>query len=136
MNILVVDDEPATQLLLEGLLTPLGECAIAGDGLEAVEQFEEKLYADDAFDLVLMDLDMPRMCGLDAVERIRALERGRGVPRDQQTRIVVLTALRDQNLMVSALQDYDVDMYIRKPIDADKLYALLRHEGLPVPFGL
>ena len=76
MKVLVVDDEPFNlELLLEVLETEGFEVATAQDGLEAIEAFQRERP-----DVVLMDVRMPRMNGIEAMKRIRALEGGQDVP--------------------------------------------------------
>jgi signal transduction histidine kinase len=74
LRVLAAEDNRTNRLLLEAMLTPLGlELHLAVDGQEAVEMFRE-----GDFDLVLMDVQMPVMNGVEAAEAIRALERAEG----------------------------------------------------------
>ena len=69
-RVLVVEDNPVNQLVAAGLLEALGYSAdIADDGLVALEMLQ-----DPAYDLVLMDVQMPRMDGYAATRAIRAGE--------------------------------------------------------------
>ncbi|MCH9729504.1 MAG: response regulator [Actinomycetia bacterium] len=74
-TILVADDNPTNQLLVEAQLKKLGyACDIASNGAEALERLET-----GSFEAVLMDCNMPVMDGYEATRRIRARERGTGV---------------------------------------------------------
>ena len=74
-TILVVDDNPTNQLLVEAQLKRLGySCEVASDGAQALERLDAGRFA-----AVLMDCNMPVMDGYEATRRIRARERGTGV---------------------------------------------------------
>lgn len=83
VRILLAEDNPTNQMVATQMLTALkAEVTIASDGVEALEHFER-----DAFDLVVVDIEMPRMSGLDVIRAIRARQDPRSaVP------IVALTA--------------------------------------------
>lgn len=116
MRILVAEDNAINQQVAVGLLQKFGHHAdVAGDGAAAVTMME----ANGPYDLVLMDVQMPIMSGLDATRAIRAMAGPIGkVP------IIAMTAnaMRgDRELCLSV----GMDDYIPKPIDRVKLAALL-----------
>jgi signal transduction histidine kinase len=95
LRILAAEDNATNQLILRALLEVFdADLTVVGDGVEAVEAFR---CAE--FDLVLMDIQMPRMGGVDAVRAIRDFERGRGAPR---TPILAVTA----NVMSHQITEY------------------------------
>lgn len=112
ISVLVVDDHP---LLRAGVLALLGTSptlqvvAEAGDGAEAVAA-----YAAHRPDVVLMDLQMPRMDGIEAITRIRAMDPG--------ARIIVLTTYSGDANAIKALES-GVSAYLLKD--------MLRHDLLP-----
>lgn len=116
-RVLVVEDNQVNQLILCQLLRKLGlEPDVARDGLEGVEMWEL-----NAYDLVLMDCQMPRLDGLAATRQIRARE-----PSGVRTPIVALTAaaLRgDRERCIEA----GMDDYLTKPVTLEGLESALRH---------
>jgi CheY-like chemotaxis protein len=118
-RVLVVDDVTANRLVARVLLQGAGhrvEQAVDGAGaIEAVRQGN--------IDLVLMDVQMPGMDGLEATRRIRALEGpGRHIP------IIALTAdaLRDQ---IEQCLAAGMDGHLTKPLDRAALLAAVSHAG-------
>jgi CheY-like chemotaxis protein len=83
LRILLAEDNPTNQMVASQMLRALNaEVAICSDGIEALERFEQEL-----FDLVVVDIEMPRMSGLDVIRAIRARDDDRA-----QVPIVALTA--------------------------------------------
>ena len=113
MKILVVDDEPSIRFSLAELLE--------GDG-HAVREAEHAPAAlaaleDDAADLVLSDLTMPAMTGLQLLEEVRA--------RHPHTLFALMTAYGDERTAVRALKEGAYD-YVPKPFDNEEIRALVR----------
>ena len=112
LRILLAEDNPVNQQVAARLLEKRGHrVVIVGDGRAAVEAVK------DAFDVVLMDVQMPELDGLQATAAIRARERARGghVP------IVAMTAHAmegDRERCLAA----GMDGYVTKPVEADRLF--------------
>lgn len=111
-RILIVDDAPDNRVLVARFLRPTEALTeYAADGLEAVEMIRAV-----RFDLILMDLQMPRLDGYEAVVKLRA--EGHAMP------IVALTAhaLKDERLRCLAA---GFDEYVTKPIDPKLLIRII-----------
>jgi signal transduction histidine kinase/CheY-like chemotaxis protein len=119
LRVLAAEDNEVNQLVLRSLLEPIGvELTLVDNGREAVEAF-----AAGDFDVILMDIMMPELNGVDASKAVRDIEAERGWPR---TPIIALTA----NVMQHQLDDYraaGMDGALAKPIELEKLYAMLEH---------
>jgi CheY-like chemotaxis protein len=117
LRILVAEDNETNQLVLKALLGQLGITPrVVGDGLAAVEA-----WRDGRWDLVLMDIRMPLMDGVEAARRIRELE---AAERRARTPIVALTA----NAMSHQAAEYlaaGMDGFVAKPIQVDRLIAAI-----------
>jgi len=122
-HILLVEDNPVNQRLAATVLEKLGHsCRIAGDGREAVDAIET-----DRFDVVLMDLQMPRMGGVEACRVIRARERETNRPR---VPIAAMTADAFADVRDECLQA-GMDDYISKPFQMQQLATVLERLRQP-----
>lgn len=113
-KILVVDDFEDSRFSLSRLLEMSGyEVVEAASGLEAVEAARTHVP-----DLILMDLSLPEIDGIEATRRIRAIE---GLPPMK----IVAASAHDGAAFVSRATEAGCDHYITKPIDFDRLEVLL-----------
>ena len=116
LHLLVVEDKPMNQKLVESLLKKKGWSAVlASSGKEALEKLEE-----EDFDAVLMDIQMPEMDGVQATKLIREREQATG----KHLPIIAMTAHALKGDRGKYL-DAGMDDYIAKPIQKENLYALL-----------
>jgi putative two-component system response regulator len=122
-KVLVVDDKQSNRELLEGRLDDLGYDVVqAKDGIEALDA-----VAADEPDLILLDVDMPRLDGIAVCERLKAHPIYRLIP------VVILTASSDRDTKLRGLAA-GADDYLSKPFDAQELLVrtkvLLRQRAL------
>ncbi|MFZ9887570.1 MAG: response regulator [Myxococcota bacterium] len=122
LRILLAEDNVVNQKLALRLLQQLGYRAdVAGNGLEACQSVERQLY-----DVVLMDVQMPELDGMDATRRIRAMALPNGQPR-----IIAMTANAmegDRAMCLAA----GMDDYVTKPVRMDQLARALEEAHLAI----
>jgi signal transduction histidine kinase/CheY-like chemotaxis protein len=122
LRVLLAEDNVVNQRVAEGLLARRGHhVTIVGNGREAVDA-----VTAGGFDLVLMDVQMPDMDGLEATRRIRAFEKETGT----HVRIVAMTAYARREDHTQCLAS-GMDAYLTKPIEPAALDAMLADEGDP-----
>ena len=122
LSILVAEDNEINALLARALLTRMGHRpTIAVNGEAAIESWLAARAAGSRYDLVLMDLQMPGIDGLEAARRIRAAEAEMG---EAPTRMVALTANAQTEDRKSIL-DAGLDALLLKPLDRERLRELL-----------
>lgn len=113
MSILVVDDDRTSRHLTESLLKREGwKVTGAKDGVDALE-----LLRTRRFTLMLLDVWMPRMNGLELLEQLRALE--------HRPRVVVMTSDETPATLLQAVRD-QAFTYVHKPVDAELLIETVR----------
>lgn len=115
-KILVVDDEPRNVRILQIHLNAQGYTVYtAADGVEALDVVER-----DAPDLILLDINMPKMDGFEVVKQIRANKATEFIP------IVMITALRDTRENRIKSIEAGADDFIEKPFDSLEVLARVR----------
>lgn len=107
LRVLVVDDEAEQRLFTRAILEKKGYDVVeAEDGVDALEQLE----AEGPIGLVVADLNMPRMDGLELIWEVRATPSGSSLP------IIVVTGEKDRVLETQLIEE-GADDYLRKPIE-------------------
>jgi len=118
LQVLVAEDSEVNQFIIRELLAKWGiEIAVAGNGLEAVEAFKAR-----EFDLILMDIQMPEMDGLEATRRICGLQSAEGLHLGCD--IVGLSAHAMSGDRERYMAEGMVD-YLTKPIRTEELREVL-----------
>ena len=127
MYILMAEDDLARRKYLTKVLERYGQVDGVIDGIEAVDFFLEKIETGETYDLVCLDIMMPRVDGYKALDAIRDIEEEFN------------TAKRSKVIMTSALNELDQrepskehkhDGYLMKPIDISEMDDMLKKLGL------
>lgn len=112
-RVLVVDDEESLRFLLASELAAESfEVQTAGDGEEAIEMIRKKIEKSEKFDVVLLDIRMPKLDGWEVLKFIKS-----NVP---ETRVIMLTAYADVKNAIEALRLGASD-FVSKPYDLDDI---------------
>jgi CheY-like chemotaxis protein len=123
LRILVAEDMPVNQTVTSKMLEVRGhKVDVAGDGIATLE-----MYRKNKYDLILMDVQMPRMDGYETTKRIRAIE----IKTDRHTMIVALTAHAMKGDADRCLVS-GMDAYLCKPLRSQELYTLIE-QRFPTP---
>lgn len=113
-NILICDDAAFMRMMIKDILTKNGY-TVAGEaenGLKAVEK-----YAEVKPDLVLMDITMPEMDGIQALKKIKEMDAGASV--------IMCSAMGQQAMVIESIQSGAKD-FIVKPFQADRVLEAVR----------
>jgi len=112
-RVLVVDDEESLRFLLASELQAESfEVQTAGDGEEAIEMIRRKIDKSEKFDVVLLDIRMPKVDGWEVLKFIKG-----NIP---ETRVIMLTAYADVKNAIEALRLGASD-FVSKPYDLDDI---------------
>ena len=129
MKSLIAEDDYISGLLLNKLLQKWGSTHLTRNGKQVVEAARDALEAGEPYDLVCLDIMMPDKDGQQALKEIRALETAKGIERLNQVKIVMTSALDDQDTLLEAIRG-QCDHFISKPIRKEKLEEVLRKLAL------
>ena len=114
MKILAIDDQQLILLSVRKRLSELGSIVFTADsGQKGIELFD-KLEPD----MVIVDINMPGMSGLDVVKHIR-------ITRKSKTPIMVMSGNTDENIIIDGF-DLGIDDYMKKPVSLDEMVARIR----------
>jgi PAS domain S-box-containing protein len=127
LSVLLVEDNPVNQLVASSMLQKWGHhVTVATNGKEALQRLE-----NNAYDIVLMDMQMPVMGGVEATRAIRHRESERGLPHQYIVAMTANVMAEDQSACLAA----GMDDYLAKPVVvrelADKLVPLGAAKRLP-----
>ncbi|ADH85370.1 response regulator [Desulfurivibrio alkaliphilus] len=126
MRTLVAEDDFVSRTVLQEILTPYGTVHLAVDGEEALAAYERAITTRQPYDLICLDIMMPKLDGQEVLRRIRQREKELGIGGSDMARILMVTALGDAKNIMTALVKGSCEGYLVKPIRREKLLEQLR----------
>ena len=133
MKSLVVEDEFVARCVLQRFLARYGECDVAVDGDEAIGAVTQAIANAASYDLICLDIGLPKLDGQGVLERIRTLEMGQGVQLGHGCRVIMITIATASDQVMGAFRG-GADAYLTKPISLDSLTRELQSLRL-IPAG-
>jgi len=130
MKFLIVEDEFVSRSKLLKILSNYGECNVAIDGHEALRAFQEALADNDPYDLICLDIMMPKLDGHETLQEIRRMEEEKGIGGVDHVKVVMTSALSDAKNIMKAFMRGQCEAYLAKPINRKKLEKQMEELGL------
>lgn len=131
IKILIAEDDLVSRKYLSKVLSKYGECDLVVDGLEAIEAYMMSIRENEHYDLICLDVMMPKVDGVKALKVIRDLEEQNHVDSEKRSKIIMTTALGETEIVKTALE-YGCDAYASKPINIEKLYEVIKKIGIEI----
>ena len=112
-KILIADDEEEAVEVLTDFLSDLGHATAAAlNGEEAID-----FLRSDAFDILILDLHMPRVSGEGVLQALQT--------HSPSTKVVITTGYSDNSNIKTRMKQYDIEYYLEKPIDLMQLEMII-----------
>lgn len=125
MKILIAEDDFASRMFLYKFLSSYGECDLTVDGIEAVEAFLMAHDAGKPYDLICLDIMMPKVDGIKALKAIRDIEKQKDIKEINAVKVIMTTALNDTESVHSSF-NVGCEGYASKPIDTAKFIEVMK----------
>ena len=129
MRILIAEDDLTSRKFLFKFLSKYGECDMVVDGLEALDAFIMSINDKNPYDLICLDIMMPKVDGVKVLKNIRDLEIQKGITPEIRSKVIMTTALAETQLVQNAFSN-GCDAYAAKPIDISRFVQVLNKLGL------
>lgn len=129
MKTLIVDDEMASRAKLKLIMKNFGECQAVDNGKDAVAMFHKAHQQGKPFGLIMLDIDMPEMDGVEVLSQLIEAEIKLAISKKHKAKILVVTSHTDKDRVVSCIQS-GCDDYIAKPFDRNIIGKKLRKLGI------
>jgi two-component system chemotaxis response regulator CheY len=132
LKILIAEDDMTSRKFLCSFLAGYGECDNVIDGMEAIDAYMISMRDKKPYDLICLDIMMPKIDGVKVLKAIRELEIQKFILPEKKVKIIMTTALSEADLVQSAFE-YGCDAYASKPINIEKLIEVMQKiELLPM----
>jgi len=120
MKALIVENSAVGRKMLQAHLSEFADCHLAADGGEAVEAVRVSLEQCNPYELICLEIQMPRMDGQKALKAIRLLEKEHGIMGLDCSNVIMISQHRDKDSIISAFNN-GCEAYIVKPVTKQKL---------------
>jgi two-component system chemotaxis response regulator CheY len=128
LRILVAEDDYTSRMFLSKFLEQYGSCDTAADGLSAIDACMTALEEGAPYDLICLDIMLPRVDGVKVLRAIRDMENQYRIPPDKRAKVIITTALAEAQFVRRAF-DYGCEVYASKPIDLRRIAGLMEDWG-------
>lgn len=131
MKVLIVEDDFTSRRYIARFMKQYGDVDIAVDGAEAVDAFINAVKKRNYYHLVLLDIMMPNMNGIETLEAIRAIEEKNQLDQADFCKVIMMSALNEKDDVRRAL-NLGCNGYANKPVHLDKLMEVMKKLQLPI----
>ncbi len=126
IKILIAEDDLASRKFLKGAFSEYGDCDLVVDGLEVIDAYMMSIKEKKPYDLICLDIMMPKLDGIKALKMIKELEEKHNISEEKRAKIIMTTALGDTEVVEKAFE-LGSDAYASKPIDLKKVKKVMEN---------
>ncbi len=124
MKILIVEDDLASRRFLFKFLSDYGKCDMVIDGMEALDAYLLAEKEKAPYDLMCLDIMMPKINGIQVLKAIRDFEDKRKIAVEKRLKVIIISVLANSEFMDQA-SGLGVEAYLEKPLNTEKLGQVL-----------
>ncbi len=133
IKILIVDDEELGRTVMEDIFGRYGQFVSVTNGNDAVMVFEKALEKNKGFDLVLLDISLEDISGLDVLKKIKTIEKSQGKTKEEQAVVIMVTAHSEKEIVMDCIKA-GCKAYFIKPLKQGPVDNKLSEMGFkPIP---
>lgn len=129
MRILIAEDDLASRKFMQKMLKSYGKCDVVVDGIEAVEACLLAWEENKPYDLLCLDIMMPKLDGLKALKVIRDQEKDKKIKLENRIKIIMTTALNEEQTVYNAFE-LGCEAFAAKPINQAEMKKMLNKLGI------
>jgi len=129
VKILIAEDDQRSRTFLAKFLSAYGDVDLAQNGMEALDFVMDAMKNKTHYDLLCLDIMMPKVDGLKVLKVLRTMEAQQGIDDSRHLPVIMMTALADMSYVDQAFE-LGCDAYASKPIDIAKVEEVMTNLGL------
>lgn len=129
MKFLIAEDDSVSRFFMQKLLERFGKCDEVVDGLEVINAYLTAEKEKEPYDLICLDIMMPKLDGFKALKAIRNIEKQNGLEKKNQIKVIITTALNDKQSLMNA-EELGCEAFVWKPIDTEEFLLVLNKMGI------
>lgn len=123
LKILIAEDDMVSRKLIWKVLSTYGNCDLVINGIEAIDAIMLSLQENEPYDLICLDIMMPKVDGIKVLKTLRDLECQNNV--ENTSKVVMITALSETDVVNDSFGK-GADAYATKPLDIEQFLTVLR----------
>lgn len=124
MKILVVEDDNISRIFMLKFLSKYGECDVTVDGIEALDAYMIAKKDGNPYDLICLDIMMPKLDGIKTLKAIRDIETSENIEKSKRVKVIMVSALNDMETVETAFEE-GCEAYASKPLNQKKLLEVM-----------
>ena len=127
LKILIAEDDMISRKLLWKVLDEYGDCDLVINGIEAIDAHMMAIKEEEPYDMICLDIMMPKVDGVKALKTIRDLEEQHQLKT--RAKIIMVTALSEREVVEDTFRK-GADAYASKPLDIETLIEVMKNLNL------
>jgi len=129
MRILIAEDDAVSSKFLSKFLSKYGDVDFTIDGIETAQAFLMAIEDGRPYDLICLDIMMPKVDGVKVLKAFRDIEKKKGIKSDKGSKVIMTTALAETKYVNQAFE-IGCEAYVAKPINLKELAEILAKLGI------